>query len=70
MQERYRSYLIDARAGRTPCLDFWVPIASISWNERGVTRSHVLTGALQSCKNEEEAAVHAIATARMWIDGL
>lgn len=64
----YQSHLIYARAERTPCLDFWLPVARVSWNEKGAPRQSILSGHYAWCKSEEEATHYALTTAKRWID--
>lgn len=64
----YRSHLIYARAERTACLDYWVPVARVSWDEKGAPRHGVLDGRSAWCKCEEEATLRALTMAKRWID--
>jgi hypothetical protein len=64
----YRSHLIYARAERTACLDYWVPVARVSRNEKGAAGQTVLDGPSAWCKSEEEATLRALTMAKRWID--
>jgi hypothetical protein len=64
----YQYHLICARAERTPCLDYWVPVARVSWDEKGAPRQSILSGHSSWCKSEEEAALYALTMAKRWID--
>jgi len=64
----YRSHLIDARAERTACLDYWIPVARVSRDETGAPRQSVIGGHFAWCKNEDEATLYALTTAKRWID--
>jgi hypothetical protein len=64
----YQSHLINPRAERTACLDYWLPIARVSWDEKGAPRQSILSGHSAWCKSEEEATLYALTMARRWID--
>jgi hypothetical protein len=64
----YQSHLIYARAERTPCLDYWVPVARVAWNEKGAPCQSILSGHSAWCKSEEEATLYALTLAKRWID--
>jgi hypothetical protein len=64
----YRYHLIYARAERTACLDYWMPVARVSWDETGAPRQSVLSGHSAWCKSEQEAALYALTMAKRWID--
>jgi hypothetical protein len=64
----YRAHLIYARAQRTSCLDYWLPFARVSWDEKGAPRQSILSGHSSWCKSEDEAALYALTMAKTWID--
>jgi hypothetical protein len=68
MQEfDYQSHLVHASAERTACMDYWLPIARVSWKEAGGTRHSVLSGQSAWCTSRDEATFYAVAMARRWI---
>ncbi|HEY2987835.1 MAG TPA: hypothetical protein VGL11_08915 [Candidatus Binatia bacterium] len=67
-QFSYRSHSILAAARRTACVDYWVPVARVSWDDPEGIRDSVLTGGAAWFKSEEEATLHAVAMARSWIE--
>jgi hypothetical protein len=67
-QSSYRSHSIQAGARRTACVDYWVPVARVSWGDPEGIRHNVLTDGAAWFRSEEEATLHAVAMARNWIE--
>ena len=69
MQEfHYQAHSVHADAERTACVDYWRPVARVSWKEAGGTRHSVLSGQSAWCTSPDEATFYAMAMARKWIN--